>query len=181
MRERRAMPEEMRPSRLLEESIRSIQELAAEITQTVTELPENVLRWKPAQDVWSITEILGHVEEAAPYWAGEIQRVVANPGAEWGRNHQNEARLAAVAATSQRSKQDVVTGFGQAANAVVTALRTLREKDLRIESPSKNPRWGIKPMSFVLDHLIVSHLRGHRDQIIRNLNQFSTQAGKLRE
>jgi uncharacterized damage-inducible protein DinB len=175
------MPEEMRPPRLLEESIRSIQELAGEITQTVTELPECIFRWKPTQDVWSIAEILGHVEEAVPYWAGEIQRVVANPGAEWGRNHQNEARLAAVAATSERSKHDVITGFGQAANAVVTALGTLREKDLRIESPSWNPRWGFKPMSFLLDHLIVSHLRGHRDQIIRNLNQFSTQEGELKE
>jgi hypothetical protein len=34
-------------------------------------------------------------------------------------------------------------------------------------------------MSFVLDHLIVSHLRGHRDQIMRNLIQFSAQASEL--
>lgn len=121
------------------------------------------------------------MEEAAPYWAGEIQRVIANPGAEWGRNHQNEARLAAVAATSQRSTRDVIAGFGQAANAVVSALCTLRERDLQIESPSRNPRWGVKPMSFVLDHLIVSHLRGHRDQIMRNLNRFSARRVSSRD
>jgi uncharacterized damage-inducible protein DinB len=146
----------------------------------VTELPEGALRWKPAEDIWSITEILGHMEEAESYWAGEIQRVISNPGTEWGRNHQNDARLMAVAATSQRSTRDVIAGFGQAANAVVSVLRTLREKDLQIESPSRNPRWGVKSMSFVLDHLIVSHLRGHRDQITRNLNQFSAQAGELK-
>ena len=165
---------------LLAESIQSIQELAREVKQTVTGLSEDVLRWKPAEGVWSVTEILGHVEEAAPYWAGEIQRVVANPGTEWGRNHHDEARLAAVAATSQRSTREVIAGFGQSADIVVSALHKLRESDLQIESPSRNPRWGAKPMSFVLEHLIVSHLRGHRDQIIRNLSQFSAHAGELK-
>ncbi len=174
------MSEEKRHVPLLEASIQSIQELAREVTQTVTELPEDVLRRKPAEDIWSITEILGHVEEAAPYWASEIQRVVENPGTQWGRNHHDKARLAAVAATSQRSTRDVIAGFSQAANAVVSGLRTLRETDLQIESPSRNPRWGVKSMSFVLDHLIVSHLRGHRDQIMRNLSQFSTQDSELK-
>jgi uncharacterized damage-inducible protein DinB len=174
------MSEVKRHAPLLEESIQSIQELAGEITQTVTELPEDVLRWKPAEGVWSITQILSHVQEAGPYWTGEIQRVIANPGTMWGRNHHDEARLAAVAAASQRSTRDVIAGFGQATNAVVSVLRTLRQTDLQIESPSRNPRWGIKPMSFVLDHLIVSHLRGHRDQIVRNLSQFPAQAGELK-
>jgi uncharacterized damage-inducible protein DinB len=77
------MSEEKRHALLLEESNQSIQELASEVMQIVTELPEDMLRSKPAEDFWSITEILGHVEEAAPYWAGEIQRVVANPGTKW--------------------------------------------------------------------------------------------------
>jgi hypothetical protein len=168
------MSEEKRPAPLLEESIQSIQALAGEVSQTVTELPDDVLRWKPAEDVWSMVEILGHVQEAAPYWAGEIQRVIANPGTHWGRNHHDEARLAAVAATSQRSTRDIIAGFDQAVNAVLSVLGTLRETDLQVESPSRNPRWGLKPMSFVLDHLIVSHLRGHRDQIMRNLKRSET-------
>jgi uncharacterized damage-inducible protein DinB len=175
------MPEEKASARQLERSILSFQELTGEIIQIVAELPEDVLRWKPAPQVWSITEILGHVEEAGPYWAGEIQRVVANHGAEWGRNHQSEARLAAVAAASQRSTRDVIAGFGRAANAIVAVLRSLQDKDLQIEAPSRNPRWGVKPMSFVLDHLIVSHLHGHRDQIQRNLAQFATWAGELKK
>ena len=171
------MPEETRSAGLLEDSIHSIQELTAEITGTVAELPESVLRWKPAEHAWSITEILGHVQEAVPYWAGEIQRVAANPGAEWGRNHENESRLAAVVATSQRNTRDIVAGLGNAMNAAVAILRTLQDSDLQIEAPSRNPRWREKPMSFVLDHLIVSHLRGHRDQIARNLDQFAGRAG----
>ena len=37
-------------------------------------------------------------------------------------------------------------------------------------------------MSFVLDHLIVSHLREHRDQIKRTLDQFvAAHAGDLKK
>jgi uncharacterized damage-inducible protein DinB len=176
------MPEGRGSAHLIDESIQSIQELATEITQTAVELPEDSLRWKPAADAWSIAEILGHVQEATPYWAGEIQRVVANPGTEWGRNHQNESRLAAVAATPQRSIRDLIAGVAEAANAVVAVLRKLNDQDLQIESPSRNPRWGVKPMSFVLDHLIVSHFRGHRDQIKRTLDQFAAaHAGDLKK
>lgn len=176
------MPEGSLSARRIEESIQSIQELAAEITHTVVELPEDALRWKPAADVWSMAEILGHVQEAMPYWVGEIQRVVTNPGAEWGRNHQNESRLAAVAATPRRSIRDLIAGVAETANAVVAVLGKLNDQDLQIESPSRNPRWGVKPMSFVLDHLIVSHLRGHRDQIKRTLDQFAaTHAGDLKK
>lgn len=156
----------------IEESIRAIEELAAEISDTVSKLPEEVIRWKPAPEAWSIQEILSHVEEAAPYWANEMRRVVAHPGVEWGRNHHNEARLAAVAASSQRSSQELIAGVTKASAAAVDILRRLRDGDLRVESPSRNPRWGTKPMSFVLDHLIVSHMRGHLEQIRRNLDQF---------
>lgn len=174
------MPKGRHSAHLIEESVQSIQKLATEITQTVVELPEEALRWKPTADAWSIAEILGHVEEAMPYWAAEIQRVAANPGTEWGRNHQNESRLAAVAATPQRSIGDLIAGVAKAANAVAEVLRKLNEQDLQIESPSRNPPWGVKPMSFALDHLIVSHLRGHRDQIKRTLDQFAAaHAGDL--
>jgi uncharacterized damage-inducible protein DinB len=182
MQGRRTLVERRRSANLIEESIQSIQELATEITQTVVELPEDTLRWKPTADAWSIAEILGHVQEATPYWAGEIQRVVANPDTEWGRNHQDESRLNAVAATAQRGIGDLIAGVAKAANAVVAVLRKLNEQDLQIESPSRNPRWGVKPMSFVLDHLIVSHLRGHRDQIKRTLDQFAAaHAGDLKK
>jgi hypothetical protein len=40
----------------------------------------------------------------------------------------------------------------------------------------KNPHWGVKPMSFVLDDLIISHLRRHRDQVMRNVSRYSAHA-----
>lgn len=155
----------------LQESIKSMQESADRIVLIVANLSERTVRWKPAPEVWSILEILSHLEEAVPYWAKEIQRVVARPGVEWGRNHENEVRLAAVAAASQRGVKDVLAGFQTGVQRAVVELTKLRDEDLIIESPSRNPRFGIKSMSFVLDHLLVTHLRGHLGQIERNVEQ----------
>ena len=156
---------------VLKESIESIQKTSDSIIETVSKLPDETIRWKPAPGVWSILEILSHVEEAIPYWADEIERVVAHPGVDWGRGHTNEARIAAVVASSQRNAKDLIAGIQQGTQKTVAILGKLRDEDLAIESPSRNPRFGIKPMSFVLDHLIVGHLRGHLGQIQRNLNQ----------
>lgn len=157
---------------VLKASIQSIQDSVDGIVGAVGKAPDETVQWKPTPEAWSILEVLCHVEEAVPYWAEEIQRVVANPGIEWGRGHQNEERLAAVAASPQRRAGDVVAGIQKGAARAVSILSGLREEDLSIESPSRNPRFGTKPMSFVLDHLLVTHLRNHLGQIRRNLEQF---------
>jgi uncharacterized damage-inducible protein DinB len=158
---------------VLKTSIESIQDSVNSIVETVDTLPDEMVRWKPRPEVWSILEVLCHVEEAVPYWADEIHRVVAQPGVEWGRGHQNEARLAAVASAPRHNAKDIVAGIQRGTARAVAILNGLRDEDLLIESPSHNPRFGTKPMSFVLDHLLVAHLRGHLGQIRRSLEQFA--------
>jgi hypothetical protein len=53
-----------------------------------------LLNWKPAEEKWSVIEVLCHVDEAISYWLDEINRLVAQPGALWGRGLQDEKRLA---------------------------------------------------------------------------------------
>jgi hypothetical protein len=52
-------------------------------------------------------------------------------------------------------------------------LRSLSDEDLAVQATSKNPRWGLKPASFVVDELLVHHVAKHRGQIRRNVAQFS--------
>jgi hypothetical protein len=59
---------------------------------------------------------------------------------------------------------------------VQTTLSSLSEDDLNIESPSRNPRFGTKPMSFIVDHLLVEHLDTHLKQIRRNVQQYKEAA-----
>ena len=109
---------------VLQESIASVEESTTGIMDAVAKLPEEAVRWKPSPEVWSIHEILCHVDEAIPYWAEEIERVVAKPGVEWGRNHQNEARLAAVAVSSQRKTGDVLASIQKGSQKTVAILRS---------------------------------------------------------
>ena len=46
------------------------------------------------------------------------------------------------------------------------------DEQLETVSPSRNPRFGEKPLSFVIDHLLVEHAEIHRRQIERNMAQY---------
>ncbi|UOF89281.1 DinB family protein [Fodinisporobacter ferrooxydans] len=155
-----------------QEEIKQIQERIDQIIRVTKELPEDLIRWKPDADVWSIMQILCHINEATPYWLHEIQQVVNMPGTEWGRGLQHEGRLAAVAQTDQRSIHDVIQELENSKKQVQDVLGSLREEALKIESPSRNPRFGTKPMEFIVDHLIIEHLGKHLQQINRNIQQF---------
>ncbi|MET3289207.1 UNVERIFIED_CONTAM: putative damage-inducible protein DinB [Brevibacillus sp. OAP136] len=144
-------------------------QLIDEIVQVVQPLSETELHRKVTDDVWSVMEILCHVEEIIPYWLHEIQYVVQSPQTEWGRNHLHEGRLAAVAKAKQRTKADIMLGIEVTKNVVNNVLGALNDEALTIEAPSRNPRWGTKPMSFVLNHLVVEHLQSHLGQINRTV------------
>ncbi|RAK13344.1 DinB family protein [Anoxybacillus vitaminiphilus] len=82
-----------------------------EMVRKVEPLSEEMIRWKPSEDEWSIMEILCHVEEVIRYWVNELVRVIQAGGTEWGRGLQDEARLAAVRQADHRSIDDVMDGI----------------------------------------------------------------------
>lgn len=156
----------------LQGAIQSIQDTTDRIIQVAQGLPEEVIRWKPSEDEWSIMEVLCHVAEATPYWLKEIKQLVEMPGTEWGRELKHEGRLAAVAQADQRSVSDVLQEIKASKEQVKHVLGSLREVDLKKEAPSRNPRFGTKPMQFIVDHLLVEHVDTHLKQIKRNINAF---------
>ncbi|GAB7386420.1 hypothetical protein BSNK01_02550 [Bacillaceae bacterium] len=156
----------------IEQAIQDIERVSREMIALVRQQPEPVIRWKPQEDVWSIMEILCHVEEAVPYWLEELKNTVSSPGREWGRGLQDEGRLAAVARAPERSLEDVLAGIEKGAALAREILGSLKDDDLTIEAPSRNPRFGTKPMAFIVDHLLVEHVEKHLGQIERNLRQY---------
>ena len=52
------------------------------------------------------------------------------------------------------------------------ALTSLNDDDLAMKASSKNPRWGVKPASFVIDDLLVHHIAKHQARIRRNIAQY---------
>lgn len=140
---------------------------------TVSGLSENTIRWRPSEDEWSIMQIVCHVLEAIPYWMEEVAQIKVHPGELWGRNHLQEARLAAVTETDKRTIDEVLTELTALKAQVDTELNRLDQEVLAIESTSRNPNFGTKPISFIVDHLIVEHASKHCGQIERNLSKLS--------
>jgi uncharacterized damage-inducible protein DinB len=156
----------------LQQAVTSIQLTIDSIVQYAEKLPKEIIYWKPDENAWSIIEILAHIEEATPYWLTELKQVVESPGIEWGRGLDHDGRLAAVAQAGQRSLEDVLAGIQVSKQKVKNVLLSLKDEDLTIESPSRNPRFGTKPMTFIVNHLLVEHLNQHLKQIQRNIQQY---------
>ncbi|NSL51400.1 DinB family protein [Calidifontibacillus erzurumensis] len=155
----------------IQESIQSVQKSLDKIIETVENLSEDIIRKNPTPEEWSIMQIICHVAEAVPYWIGEIENIKAAPGTEWGRHFTHAGRLAAVTNTEARAVSDVVNELKALRPLVEEKLGGLDEATLAIESPSRNPNFGTKPISFIVDHLIVEHVSKHFGQIQRNLSK----------
>ncbi len=156
----------------MNEAVASIQESIDQILDLSKGLSEDLLNWKPAEDKWSIIEVLCHVEEAIPYWLDEVTKLLEAPGSEWGRGLQDEARLAALSKAGTRPLGEVWAAIEQSKDQAQSVLSPLTVEQLQKESPSRNPRFGTKKLSFVIEHLLVDHAVVHLKQINRNIEQF---------
>jgi len=144
-----------------------------EILAEVEQLPAELIHWVPAEGVWTVMDNLCHIREFVPFWTGEILRIVQRPTEPWGRDHTDTARLAAVTNTAAHALADVVTDIREAVRRAGDTLSALTDADFAREATSKNPRWGVKPASFVVDDLLVHHVAKHQGQIRRNVSQFN--------
>ena len=160
-----------------------LQTIADEILGDVQRLKPELINWIPEEGVWSIMDILCHIREFVPFWTGEALRIARGSGEQWGRDHTDNARLAAIRDTASYKLEDVAADIRRAVQRSADALAEMSDADLAIEATSKNPRWGLKPASFIVDHLLVQHIEKHLGQIRRNVTQFndgSASAGRAK-
>ncbi len=142
-----------------------------QILTEVQQLPPELIHWVPSAGVWTVMDNLCHIREFVPFWTGETLRIVHRPAERWGRDHTDTARLSAVTNTAGYTLDEVVTGIRDAVRRSVETLKALSDDALAVEATSMNPRWGVKPASFVVEELLVHHVAKHQDQIRRNVSQ----------
>ena len=163
------MPEQTQGGKAAAQLQKTVDEILAEVQQ----LPPELITWIPAPDVWSVMDILCHLREFIPFWTAETLRMARRPQESWGRDNTDTARRAAVTNTAAYRLEDVVADIRKAVRQSTGDLNGLSDAELSMEATSKNPRWGLKPASFVVDHLLVEHVEKHLGQIRRNVAQFS--------
>ena len=150
-----------------------LQTIADQILADVRRLAPELINWIPAEGAWSVMDILCHIREFVPFWTEETVRIARQPEELWGRDHTDSARLVGRRQHRCLPGGDVLADIRQAVQRSADRLGGLRDTDLAVEAVSRNPRWGTKPASFVLEHLLVQHLEKHLGQIRRNVAQFA--------
>jgi uncharacterized damage-inducible protein DinB len=146
---------------------------ADQILAEVQQLPPELIHWVPAAGVWTVMDNLCHIREFVPFWTAEALRIVRRPTEQWGRDHTDTARLAAVTNTAAHTLEDVLSDIRDAVRRSADTLKGLSDEELGAEAMSKNARWGVKAVSFVIDELLVHHVAKHQGQIRRNVSQYN--------
>lgn len=156
---------------ILNEKVELFKQTIQSIVKVLEETEESTLYIKPSEPEWSGMQIVAHVLEAVDFWLVDLEALLIVPGAKWGRNHEHVRRLAAVDETvvSKLKKKDAIAALQNLVPRVEETLGKVTEEDLTKTAPSYNPNFDGKPLSFLVDHLVVQHVVGHLDQLKRHL------------
>lgn len=143
------------------------------IVKVLEESDEVTLYIKPSEEEWSGMQIVAHVLEAVDFWLADLEALLIVPGAKWGRNHEHVRRLAAVdeEVVSNLKKEEVIAELKKLAKRVENSLKKVSVEDLEKTAPSYNAKFDGKPLSFLIDHLIVQHVEGHYGQLVRHVQK----------
>jgi hypothetical protein len=158
---------------VLNEKLETFKKSIDEIVAVLKNTEEAALFIKPSDNEWSAMQIVSHILEAVDFWVADLEALLVVPGAKWGRNHEHVRRLAAVDenVVSRINKADAIRALLNLVPKVEVALVKVNEEDLVKTAPSYNPNFDGKPLSFLVDHLIVKHVTGHYGQMVRHLEK----------
>ncbi|MFJ5716011.1 DinB family protein [Neobacillus sp. NPDC093127] len=158
---------------LLIEKLEVFKTTINDIVALLKNTEEGALNIKPSEKEWSAMQIVSHILEAVDFWVADLEALLVVPGAKWGRNHEHVRRLAAVNenVVSRLNKDDAITALQNLVPKVKAVLGKVKEEDLVKTAPSYNPNFDGKPLSFLVNHLIVQHVVGHYGQLVRHLEK----------
>jgi len=128
-------------------------------------LDASKLYQSPAENEWTIMQNLAHVVEFMPYWAGEIEKLVAEPGSNFGRTPEDVGRLHGISEHEMDSLKVIKAALPGSYARLDEVLGRLKDSDL--ELTGKHVRYGEKPLGWLIEEFVTNHLSGHVSQIKR--------------
>lgn len=161
----------------LETKTKDFKNAIQKITEILERTSEEILYIQPSESEWSTMQITSHILEAVTFWVADLEALLVVPGAKWGRNHEHVRRLAAVESSvvAQIKKADAIVSLNALVPLVKNALKKVQDSDLEKTAPSYNANFDGKPLSFLIDHLIIKHVIGHLSQIEKHLAKVQQQ------
>ncbi|MEI4769927.1 DinB family protein [Psychrobacillus sp. FJAT-51614] len=161
----------------LKESSTKVKSIIHQMVSLIETTETSLLYKKPSDEEWSVMQIACHVNEAVEFWVADLEALLIVPGAKWGRNHEHVRRLAAVEENyvASVSKEQAIDRLQSLIPVTERALGKVQTEDLEKTAPSYNPNFDGKPLSFLIDHLIIKHIDSHLGQMERHLAKIQYQ------
>lgn len=123
----------------------------------------SLLTERDDDDSWSAAQVMAHLTEFPRFFAADLRRLLDDPDAPLGRTVEHEDRLAAVAAATSQSLDELIAAIEAAFADLAAALREL--DDDHVHGMTQNRKYGVEPMTEFLDRYVLGHKRGHLDQL----------------
>ena len=117
----------------------------------------------PAENEWTIMQNLAHIVEFMPYWAGEIEKIVAESGCNFGRTPEDVGRLQGISEHETASLSKIKAALPGSYQRLDEVLKKLKDSDL--ELTGIHVRYGEKHLDWLIEEFVTNHLRGHVEQI----------------
>jgi hypothetical protein len=126
-------------------------------------LDTSKLYQSPAENEWTIMQNLAHTVEFMTYWAGEIEKLVAEPGRNFGRTAQDEGRLRGISEHEKDNLSSIKAALPVSYARLNEVLGSLKDSDLALTG--KHPKYGEKSLDWFIEEFVTGHLSGHVEQI----------------
>lgn len=142
---------------------KSYVELKGLIDGPLTALRAEGLYKVPSEDEWTIMENLAHIVEFMPYWANEAVKLVAEPGRNFGRVKEDQARQAAIRDHAGDTLAWAKETLPESYLRLDEVLSSLKDSDL--ELTAQHVKFGEKSLDWFIEEFVAKHLRDHVEQI----------------
>jgi hypothetical protein len=142
---------------------KSYNELNQLIDGPLARLNRSNLYKAPAENEWTIIQNLAHIVEFMPYWASQIEKLLAAPGQNFGRTQQDEERLRAISEHEMDSLEQIKAALPGSYARLEVVLFKLKDNDL--ELTGRHVRYGEKSLDWIINEFVTDHLSGHIEQI----------------
>jgi uncharacterized damage-inducible protein DinB len=134
-----------------------------ELEQAVAPLRSDMASSPDPSGEWSAGQVLAHVSEFLRYWWGQVELLIQQPGADFGRPKQDSDRVAWVADRGGLPLRDLLDDLDRAVQEVVPGVLSLTDADL--EQPGQHFRRGRMTVREVTETFLVEHMEEHLAQL----------------
>ncbi len=126
-------------------------------------LDSSKLYQKPSENEWTIMQNLAHIVEFMPYWANEVELLVAEPGRNFGRTMQHEGRLRGISEHELDTLALIQASLPGSYAHLEQVLSSLNDDDLVLTG--HHVKFGNQTLAWFIEEFITRHLSDHVEQI----------------